>query len=77
MDVTDLLEIERARNRQREREEHRDARFMAFLVTLWTGKPCKPEDLLGKPDEGELTEEQKARRAQILAAYHANGRRPK
>lgn len=73
--MADVLEIERARARRHERNERRDARLMAFLVTLHTGKKCTVEDLIGKPNEDEITDEQRERRAQILAAYHSGGKR--
>lgn len=66
MDLADVLEIERARARRHDREEQKTARMMAFLVTLMTGKPCKPEDLL-KPAGQDAP--QTKRQAEILEAY--------
>jgi len=69
MELADVLEIERARNRRFEAEEKKTARFMAFLITLMTGKETKAEDLLKSP---ETHHPNQARRGAIFEAYQAS-----
>ena len=64
--------MERARVRRHEHEERKTARFMAFLITLWTGKECKAEDILAI-SEPELTEEEEVAHQKIIAAYRSQG----